>query len=592
MKVLLEHGADPNIGIPFGKAAYAGQTRIVGLLLQHGADPDSKGYQRPTALEDASYQGRLDAVKTLVDCGASPAGGLDSYWVCTGQESSCPKDAILRLLAQAQAEGPERRARSLALARVASTPSERRSGLAGGRIVWEANPFKDSGFKLDSAASPWANVEAAAGDLLRRDLERFVGGPRPQAPKLVQGDYEPAAAFQSRVAKEKRSYEEAVAAHDKKASDYPSWRRNAVLQEALSIVFGSPKVVQARDYDPNTQTFSPQVASESPYAKDFRQAFVLRETIPPEQAQAFDGALQSSNPRLVFERHGTKLALASAEFDVLGKTYAAVPLAAASGKAQALARVDLGRAERASPAPAVSVQYADNPEVAVKLAELEKLKRENAAKTELKALESQIAELKRGSQKSYASDVDQPAFPPKAPRPDDLALVIGIESYQDSHLPKADFAQRDAEAVAAHLTRLGVPEGNIVRLIGDKATAGRIKGYLESWLPKNAKPGSKVYFYYSGHGAPDPASHDAYLLSWDGDPGLLKTTAVSLAEVYASLGRLPAEAGFVQRAGRLRRRQGRGQGRRRARQQPADPGLQGSGFPPMVRRPRSAPQRA
>jgi len=124
-------------------------------------------------------------------------------------------------------------------------------------------------------------------------------------------------------------------------------------------------------------------------------------------------------------------------------------------------------------------------------------------------------------------------------------LVIGIESYQDSHLPKADFALRDAEAVSSYLARLGVPADNIMRLSGEQATAGRIRGYLESWLPKNAKPDSRVYFYFSGHGAPDAASHDAYLLSWDGDPGLLKNTALSLADVYADLGKLPAKQVLV-----------------------------------------------
>jgi uncharacterized caspase-like protein len=207
--------------------------------------------------------------------------------------------------------------------------------------------------------------------------------------------------------------------------------------------------------------------------------------------------------------------------------------------------VDLSEGRIVAAAAPLSIQYAENPEIAAKLAELDKLKRDSAAKENLKALEAQIAELKRGEKKTYSSEIDRPAFSPKTPRPNDLAVVIGIESYHDEHLPKADFAQRDAEAVAAYLEKLGVPARNIVRLNGDAATAGRIKGYLESWLPKNAKPDSRVYFYYSGHGAPDPAEHDAYLLSWDGDPSLLKTTAVSLAEVYADLGKLPVKEVLV-----------------------------------------------
>ena len=497
-------------------------------------------YRRSRALAlarrgDASLQaGDLpDAIRRFEEAAATDDGISDV------------NEKLRDLRSRAKAEGPARWARSLALSGIANTPAERRDSLAAGRIVWEKNAFSAEGFGLDAAVPAWTNVERAAAELLKLDMEKFSGTSSPRAPKLVQGDYEPAAVFAGRVAQEKRKYEAEVSAYDAKVASYPAWRRNAVLQTALNIVFGSPQVVKARDYDPNSQIFSPQVASESPFAKDFRQTFAIAEPVPYEQAEAFDQALQASSPRVFFERRGAKIAFASAEFDLRGKAYSALPAGAASGQAQSLARVDLGEGKRAALDASLSVEYAENPAIASRLAELDKLKRENAAKEELKALEAQIAELKRGEKRAYKSDVDQPAFSGKARRPDDLALIIGIESYQDSHLPKADFAQRDAEAVYAYLQRLGVPAENIARLSGDAATAGRIKGYLQSWLPKNAKPESRVYFYYSGHGAPDPVSHDAYLLSWDGDPGLLKTTAVSLAEVYADLGRLPAKEVLV-----------------------------------------------
>jgi hypothetical protein len=118
----------------------------------------------------------------------------------------------------------------------------------------------------------------------------------------------------------------------------------------------------------------------------------------------------------------------------------------------------------------------------------------------------------------------------------DVAIVIGVESY--SNLPKADYAQRDAAAVTRHLAALGVPRRNVVHLEGSKAGFSSFKKYLEAWLPKNVKPESRVYFYFSGHGAPDVESGEAYLLPWDGDPSFLKETAYPLKRLYARLSAL------------------------------------------------------
>lgn len=144
--------------------------------------------------------------------------------------------------------------------------------------------------------------------------------------------------------------------------------------------------------------------------------------------------------------------------------------------------------------------------------------------------------------RAISSDVDAPARR-GAPRPDDFALVIGIETY--SRLPEAAFAEHDADAMKRHLLALGYPERNIILLKGGQATRGAISGYVEEWLPKNAKPGSAVFVYFSGHGSPDPKTGDAYLVPWDGDAMFLKSTAYPLKSLYASLGRLKAKRVLV-----------------------------------------------
>ncbi|MFA6319271.1 MAG: ankyrin repeat domain-containing protein [Elusimicrobiota bacterium] len=141
-----------------------------------------------------------------------------------------------------------------------------------------------------------------------------------------------------------------------------------------------------------------------------------------------------------------------------------------------------------------------------------------------------------------SSDIDKPAYR-MSPRLNDYALIIGVGRY--SALPEAQFAERDAEAVKQHLLALGLPARNIIHLSGSKATRGGIQGYVEEWLPKNAKADGTVFFYYSGHGAPDTKTGQAYLVPWDGDAAFLQSTAYPLKQLYASLGALTSKSVIV-----------------------------------------------
>ncbi|MFI5345734.1 MAG: caspase domain-containing protein [Elusimicrobiota bacterium] len=144
---------------------------------------------------------------------------------------------------------------------------------------------------------------------------------------------------------------------------------------------------------------------------------------------------------------------------------------------------------------------------------------------------------------SYSSDVDVPTL--RSPeRPDDFALVVGIEKYSND-LPDAQFAERDAEAVRSHLLALGVPERNMKFLTGARATKGNLEAYLEDWLPRNAKEDGRVFFYFSGHGAPEADSGRAYLVPSDGDPKFLDKTSFPLKKLYADLNALKSKRVIV-----------------------------------------------
>ncbi len=141
---------------------------------------------------------------------------------------------------------------------------------------------------------------------------------------------------------------------------------------------------------------------------------------------------------------------------------------------------------------------------------------------------------------AVSSDVDElPSKKAKAKNA--YAIVIGIETYRQK-LPPADFAVRDASTITEYLTKvLGYPEENVITLLNDRALQSDLAKYFEKWLPNNVEQGNTVFVYYSGHGAPNPKTGDAYLVPYDGDPTFITETGYSLKRMYDALGKLPAK---------------------------------------------------
>ena len=140
-----------------------------------------------------------------------------------------------------------------------------------------------------------------------------------------------------------------------------------------------------------------------------------------------------------------------------------------------------------------------------------------------------------------ASDVDTVPSAAARLRRSAYAVVIGIEQYREK-LPKADFADRDAKLMADYLTKvLGYPEENVVIRVNERATGKDLEKYVENWLPNNVEKGGTVFVYYSGHGAPNPRTGEAYLVPYDGDPTFVEATGYPLRRLYAALEKLPAK---------------------------------------------------
>ena len=154
---------------------------------------------------------------------------------------------------------------------------------------------------------------------------------------------------------------------------------------------------------------------------------------------------------------------------------------------------------------------------------------------------TQIAINKDISYPAVKSDVDDlPAIKTK-PNRNSYAIVIGIEQYRQK-LPKADFAVSDATLVSEYLTKvMGVPEENIVTLTNEHASKSDFEKYFEKWLSNNAEKDSTIFIYYSGHGAPNTKTGDAYLVPYDGDPSFIEQTGYPLRKLYESLNKLQAK---------------------------------------------------
>jgi uncharacterized caspase-like protein len=81
----------------------------------------------------------------------------------------------------------------------------------------------------------------------------------------------------------------------------------------------------------------------------------------------------------------------------------------------------------------------------------------------------------------------------------------------------------------------------VATLVNERATRTDIEKYVESWLPNRVEKDDMVFVYFSGHGAPNPKTGDAYLVPYDGDPAFVDATGYSLKRLYDSLGKLPAK---------------------------------------------------
>lgn len=144
------------------------------------------------------------------------------------------------------------------------------------------------------------------------------------------------------------------------------------------------------------------------------------------------------------------------------------------------------------------------------------------------------------------SDVDLGIPETKDEHDSRYALIIGNEEYTlfqkdlGSEINVA-FARDDASAFKDYAQKLlGIPERNITFLLD--ATAAEMRQGIEklNLLAKNSGGRGELFVFYAGHGLPDEATKEPYLIPVDVS-GKYISVGIPLKELYGQLAEYPTE---------------------------------------------------
>jgi len=126
-----------------------------------------------------------------------------------------------------------------------------------------------------------------------------------------------------------------------------------------------------------------------------------------------------------------------------------------------------------------------------------------------------------------------------------LALVVGIDRWDDYRLNWTRFAGDDAKAMEKILTEkaygIGIPAKNMRVLVNEQATAKGISDAIVGFLADRATAEDQVIIYYAGYGASTKDGKDGYLLAFDSKIDQLDKTALKLSSLKKALDKIKAK---------------------------------------------------
>lgn len=141
---------------------------------------------------------------------------------------------------------------------------------------------------------------------------------------------------------------------------------------------------------------------------------------------------------------------------------------------------------------------------------------------------------------TFKSDVDENIPLVKRPNDNTVALIIANENY--NYATAVASAKHDGDVFAEYCQKtLGIPARHIIKTTD--ATLGGMRRAIADARGAvgnvNAKADANLIVYYAGHGMPDEATKDAFLLPVDGDP-TVTSTCLSLKDFYKDLDNMNA----------------------------------------------------
>ena len=123
-----------------------------------------------------------------------------------------------------------------------------------------------------------------------------------------------------------------------------------------------------------------------------------------------------------------------------------------------------------------------------------------------------------------------------------IAIIIGIENYQ--HVPAAKYAENDSRMFYEFATHiLAIPPDQVQLIYGKNATRATILKVFSNWI-KSFRDNRQleVFVFYSGHGLSEADGSDAYFLPVDGDPAILRDTAISRKRLLLDLANINSKS--------------------------------------------------
>lgn len=127
----------------------------------------------------------------------------------------------------------------------------------------------------------------------------------------------------------------------------------------------------------------------------------------------------------------------------------------------------------------------------------------------------------------------------KRPIKDKWAVVIGVDTFRDSKIPKLRFPAKDAQDFAKFLVeKANFAPDHVLLLLNENATRNNIVSAIAgNWLPMRVLPDDLVVIYASTHGSPSELDKggENFLVAYDTEQTDLFTSGVLLQDLAPTI---------------------------------------------------------